>query len=264
MRWENLLFAHWPVDVSELGPLIPSALAIDTFDGQAWIGIVPFHLTIRYRHMPWSLCFPEVNVRTYVKRAPRRRHESLLSATADFRSEQEGEAQRGVWFLSLDAHSRMAVAVARRLYALPYHLARMRMQSDGTASSPKITFSSQRSSAKAALDVEYCPIGEALEPQPGTLEHWLTERYSLFASSATLDHLSPRQINEHTDREEMGSRHGRVAFGQIDHRPWQLQPAKANFAVNTMLAPLGISTPSVPPLLHYSRNTEALAWKLHW
>src|SRR5262245_28486276 len=187
MTWRDLLFAHWPIDARELRPLISEGLEIDTFEGQAWIGIVPFYLTIRYRWMPLALSFPEVNVRTYVRR---------------------GE-QAGVWFLSLDAHSRLAVKVARRQYALPYHLARMRMRSEETAGGPRISLTSQRrfeSRASASLDIAYRPIGEAFCPQPGTLEYWLTERYSLFAARPD----------------------GRVALGEIDHPPWQLQPAEAD------------------------------------
>src|SRR5262245_32288757 len=180
MTWRDLLFAHWPIDARELRPLISEGLEIDTFEGQAWIGIVPFYLTIRYRWMPLALSFPEVNVRTYVRC---------------------GE-KSGVWFLSLDAHSRLAVAVARKQYALPYHAARMTMRCKEMASGPRISFASQRrsgSSASASLDMAYRAIGEAFCPRRGTLEHWLTERYSLFAA--------------HPD--------GRIAFGEIDHRPWQ-------------------------------------------
>jgi uncharacterized protein YqjF (DUF2071 family) len=218
MRWRNLLFAHWPIDVAELRPLIPKALEIDTFDGQAWIGIVPFHLTIRYRWMPWSLSFPEVNVRTYVKRG----------------------GKSAVWFLSLDAHSRLAVTMARRQYVLPYHLARMRMRSEGDV---RVLFASQRrseSNISASLDMVYRPIGKAFEPHAGTLEYWLTERYSLFASRPN----------------------GHLAFGQIDHRPWRLQPAEADFTANTMFKPLRIATPSTTPLLHFSRSIDAVAWRL--
>jgi uncharacterized protein YqjF (DUF2071 family) len=223
MQWRNLLFAHWPIEADELRSLIPPSLEIDTFEGQAWIGIVTFYLTIRYRWMPWSLSFPEVNVRTYVRRGER----------------------NAVWFLSLDAHSRLAVAMARRQYALPYHLARMQMRSEETPSGVQVSFKSQRRAKKlgsASLDMEYQPIGGASYPRPGTLEHWLSDRYRLFAA-----------------RED-----GCVAYGEIDHRPWRLQPAEATFAVNTMLEPLGISTPSSPPLLHFSRSINALAWKLRW
>ncbi len=105
MCWRNLLLAHWPVRAHVLRPLIPAPLEIETFDGWAWIGIVPFHLTIRYRFMPFGLSFPEVNVRTYVRCGN----------------------ESGVWFLSLDADSRLAVAVARHQYALPYHRGDIRM-----------------------------------------------------------------------------------------------------------------------------------------
>jgi len=222
MRWQNLLFAHWPIEIGALRPLIPEALAIDTFDGQAWIGIVPFRLTIRYRCMPWSLSFPEVNVRTYVKRG----------------------RQSGVWFLSLDAHSRLAVAVARRQYALPYHLALMRMRADGD-NCQAISFKSHRRGVDcpdAALELQYRPLGKSLHPRPGTLEHWLTERYSLFA------------VGEG----------GRIAYGQIDHRPWRLRRAEAKFDINTMFRPLGIATPVDQPLLHFSRRIDAVAWRLRY
>jgi len=221
MRWQNLLFAHWPVGVAELRPLIPEGLEIDTFEGQAWIGVVPFYLTIRYRWMPLAMSFPEVNARTYVKRG----------------------GKSAVWFLSLDAHSRLAVAVARQQYALPYHAARMRMRAEETPNGPRISFTSQRRSpgiACASLEMQYRPFGQPFEPHPGTLEHWLTERYSLFAARPD----------------------GRLAYGEIDHRPWRLQPAVADFSVNTMLAPLGILEPSGPPLVHFSHSIDAVAWRL--
>jgi uncharacterized protein YqjF (DUF2071 family) len=222
MRWRNLLFAHWPVEIAEVRRLIPEKLEIDTFEGQAWIGIVPFYLTIRYRWMPLALSFPEVNVRTYVKR----------------------DGKDGVWFLSLDAHSRLAVSAARRQYALPYYLARMRMRSNVSGDDARISLSSRRRSdeATAELKMEYGPIDKAFIPQPGTLEHWLTERYSLFA-------VRPD---------------GRLAYGEIDHRPWKLQRAEADVMVNTMLEPLGIIAPMQPPLLHFSRSIDAVAWKLCW
>ena len=108
MRWQNLLFAHWPIEPEEIRPLLPPELEIDTFDGSAWIGIVPFHLTIRLNWMPFALEFPEVNVRTYTTH----------------------RGKSGVWFLSLDASSRLAVTTARLRYCLPYHTAKMELQVD--------------------------------------------------------------------------------------------------------------------------------------
>ena len=100
MNWHDLLFAHYPVRAETLRPLIPPALEIDTFDGWAWIGIVPFRMTgVRPRYVPALECtsaFPELNVRTYVKTADR----------------------SGVWFFSLDASNRLAHDL-RRLHESP-------------------------------------------------------------------------------------------------------------------------------------------------
>src|SRR5262245_28854026 len=103
MRWHDLLFLHWPVCPATLRPLIPRALEIDTFDGRAWLGVVPFRMSgVRPRYFPalgHSAAFPEINVRTYVQTPGR----------------------TGVWFFSLDAASWLAVRVARACYGLPYY-----------------------------------------------------------------------------------------------------------------------------------------------
>jgi hypothetical protein len=223
MTWRNLLFAHWAVRPEALRPLVPNGLEIDTFDSQAWIGIVPFHLTIRYRWMPFNMSFPEVNVRTYVRRG----------------------RQSGVLFLSLDAHSRLAVAVARKQYALPYHTAKINMRSDKTAAAQRIHFQSSRRSmwpSDVTLDVKYSPQSECFRASSEMLENWLTERYCLFTAN----------------------KHGRIGKAEIDHQPWQLQNAAATFATNTMLQPLGLKQPTEPPLLHFSRQVMCNAWSLRW
>src|SRR5579863_4679716 len=105
--WHELLFAHWPIEPNVLRPLIPSALPLDTFDGQCWVGIVPFHMSnVHPRGLPsvYGLSqFPELNVRTYVMLHDR----------------------PGVYFFSLDAANPVAVAIARALFHLPYFTARM-------------------------------------------------------------------------------------------------------------------------------------------
>ena len=104
--WHDLLFAHWQVDAIVLGSLLPSQLQIDTFEGSAWLAIVPFRMTgVRLRGtpaLPWLSVFPELNVRTYV--------------TCD--------GQPGVWFFSLDAGNPLAVTIARAWFHLPYFRAR--------------------------------------------------------------------------------------------------------------------------------------------
>ena len=111
--WHDLLFAHWRVDVSELRRAVPAAFELDLFDHEAWLGIVPFHMTnVGLRAtptVPWISAFPELNVRTYVRVADR----------------------PGVYFFSLDAARRLAVAAARALLNLPYFTADMRLERRG-------------------------------------------------------------------------------------------------------------------------------------
>jgi uncharacterized protein YqjF (DUF2071 family) len=219
--WVDLLFAHWPVPTNALRPKVPAAVPIDTFGGSAWIGITPFEVIgARPRGLPplpWLSRFPELNVRTY--------------ATVDGRP--------GIWFLSLDAARRAAVLGARRTYRLPYHHARMSVsRHDGTVAYRSESESPQR--PRAALDATYRPTGPAANPAPGTLEHFLTERYTLYALDA---------------------RH-RLHSADIHHAPWPLQPAAAEFRENTMTAPYGLRLPPVRPLLHFAARQDVVVWPL--
>ena len=127
-HWGKLLFMHWPIDEKLLRPLIPAQLAIDSFDGSAWIGVVPFTMWgIRASFLPpipGTSAFHELNVRTYV----------TLNGIP------------GVWFFSLDAANRLAVWAARKFYNLPYFNAQMSLdQTDKT-----IHYSSTRQDARGA------------------------------------------------------------------------------------------------------------------
>ncbi len=156
--WCDLLFAHWPVPEQALRRLVPEPLAIDTFDGTAWLGVTPFEVSnLRLRGtppVPVLSRFPELNVRTYTS----------------------FEGKPGIWFFSLDAGSAAAVAGARRAYRLPYFRADMAVERTSTA----IHYRSARRRSDARLDVEYCAGGAPGRPEAGTLEHWLTERYCLY------------------------------------------------------------------------------------
>ena len=159
--WHDLLFAHWPVDAGMLRERVPSGFEIDTFDGQAWVAVVPFHMTnVAPRGvpaLPWVSAFPELNVRTYVR----------------------FNGRPGVWFFSLDASNPVAVGVARTLVHLPYFTAAMTVeQKEGW-----ISYRSHRKSANAPtaeFNARYRPLGPVSAPREGTLEYFLTERYCLF------------------------------------------------------------------------------------
>jgi uncharacterized protein YqjF (DUF2071 family) len=217
--WSALLFAHWPVPTAQLRAMLPPDLALDTYDGEAWVGIVPFHLRrLAPRGAPdrLGLSFLELNVRTYVTLGDK----------------------PGVWFFSLDAASLPAVIGARATFHLPYFWAGMRLWDDAGW----ISYASRRRHPRAPAAEfvgRYRPVGPVSMAVTGSLEHWLTARYCLYAAN----------------------RAGRIFRGEIDHPPWPLQAAEAEISVNTMAAPSGIVLTG-PPLLHFSRNLEVATWPL--
>jgi uncharacterized protein YqjF (DUF2071 family) len=216
--WERLLFAHWPVDPAALRRLMPGEIPLDTYGGSAWLGVTPFHLrALRLRGLPplpVGSRFPELNVRTY--------------ATLGGRP--------GIHFFSLDAGSRLAVAAARRAYRLPYFHARMSIEQRAA----EVAYRSRRvdrDGPAAELSIAYRPRGEAFIAPPGSLEHFLTERYCLY----TLDERR------------------RVLRGEIHHRPWPLQPAEARVDRNTMAEPLGLELDGAP-LVHFAARQDVVIW----
>ncbi|KAB8144490.1 DUF2071 domain-containing protein [Chloroflexia bacterium SDU3-3] len=219
MQWHSLLFAHWPVPAASLRALLPPGLELETYGGEAWLGVVPFQMRgTRPRYgpaVPGVSAFPELNVRTYV--------------TAG--------GKPGVWFFSLDAASPLAVEGARAVFHLPYFHARMACDDLGGT----ILYRSRRAhpgAAPAELHAHYRPAGPVYRSTPGSLEHWLTERYCLYAAD----------------------RRGHLWRGEIHHEPWPLQPATAELALNRMADQIGVTLPPQPPLLHFVRRLDVVGW----
>ena len=217
--WNDLLFAHWRVSAAPLRERLPAGLALDTWEGDAWLGITPFVLSgLRLRGtppLPVVSSFPELNVRTYVSHGGR----------------------PGIWFLSLDAASSAAVEVARRAYRLPYHRARITVE----RAAEWIRFAAARSQPAGrphVFEARYRPTGPVAEPRAGTLEHFLSERYCLYATED-----------------------GHLARADIHHAPWRLRPAEAEIELNTM-APDWLELPSGEPLLHFAARQDVLVWPL--
>jgi uncharacterized protein YqjF (DUF2071 family) len=163
-QWRHLLFVHWEVPVALLRPLVPAALAIDTFEGRAFVGLVPFTMQgIRLAYMPpipGTTAFHETNIRTYVHR--------------------EGK-DPGVWFFSLDAASSLAVRVARAFYHLPYFRAAM----DLRVQNATIDYTTERlwpAPTPAGLTMRWTTGDRLPDAAPGSLEHFLAERYVLYAA----------------------------------------------------------------------------------
>jgi hypothetical protein len=218
--WNDLLFAHWPVARDRLRELVPADLELDLFEREAWLTITPFRLSDLSPRgvpaLPWVSSFDEINVRTYVvyKGIP------------------------GIYFFSLDANSTVAVGGATTLFHLPYFLADIEVKDDRG----RLAYRSRRlADVTAEFQGEYAPAGSLFEPQRGTLEYFLTERYCLYT------HDSARNAY-------------RV---EIQHRPWQLQTAEAQIAINTMADAAGARLPSMAPVLHFARRQDVLTWRPH-
>ena len=243
-NWGKLLFMHWPIDAELLRPLIPSQLAIDTFDGSAWIGEIPFTMWgIRASFLPpipGTSAFHELNVRAYVH----------LNGVP------------GVWFFSLDAANSLAVWGARTFYHLSYFNADMSLTQQGNT----IEYLSRRRDAltygeffaaeaaevpgaanaerfrnypRAELNASWT-IGEPLpQSTPGSIEFFLTERYCLYSLHRN-----------------------RLYRSRIFHGPWPLRKATLNARQSTMIESLGIAEPQEEPLLHYAEAIAVDIWPL--
>lgn len=217
-RWRSLLFLHWPVPADVLRALVPPSLTIDAHDGVAYVGVVPFAME-RVRP-PWAperaaFRFLEANVRTYVHVAGR---------------------DPGVYFFSLDAASRVAVAIVPHRWGLPYYHAGMRMARRGDI----VEYESRRlADPRAYLRVRW-EIGADLGPSPpGTLGHFLLERYLL---------LVPQ--------------HGRLWRGQVHHPAYAARSARVFDLDEGLLAAGGLPPPMGEPLVHDAPGVDGEVFPL--
>ena len=214
--WHELTFLHWRVPPAALRPLVPAELELDTFEGDAFVGLVPFTMTgVRpWWAPPWpgTNDFHETNVRTYV---------------------HHRGAGPGVWFFSLDAASLPAVVAARTLWRLPYHHARMTLEK----AEGEVRYASERKRPgplPGTCRVTCRPLGAPEAARPGTLEHFLAERYLLYARA----------------------RGGGLLRGAVHHAPYPLQRAEVTECDETLLAAAGIARPAGPPLAHYASSVS--------
>jgi hypothetical protein len=219
--WRDLLWLHWSWEPAALQERLPAGLHVDTHDGRAWVGLVPFRMTgVRFRGLPALpvlSSFAEMNVRTCV---------------------HDERGTPGVWFFSLDAESALAVRVARRLYRLPYHHARMdlRWDVDGFLEYG----SRRRDRAAPAAWFRYRGAGPRRRAEPGTIEFFLVERYVLFAAHR-----------------------GRLYHGRVHHDPYELQPAECTQWSDSPLALTGLDPPRrQPDSALFSAGVDVRVWRL--
>lgn len=216
-RWRKLLFAHWPVPLELVRPLVPSALELDLFDGVLYVGVVPFVMEgVRPSWLPRvaSFDFLETNVRTYVT--------------------HRGEP--GVYFLSLEAESVLACLAARATFGLPYYWASMHRHEQGGVA----WYETERHLGGPARSTFRYRVGEDLGISvPGTLQHFLIERYYLFVE-----------------------RQSAILRGQVHHVPYPVRAAEVLSFDEGLMERAGLPKPSAPPLAHYSEGVDVEVFNL--
>ncbi len=229
--WRKLLFVHWRVPAADIAKLLPQELTVDTFDGDAWVGLVPFTMHgIRPRWapaIPGISNFHETNVRTYV---------------------HCNGAKPGVWFFSLDATQSLAVRIARWKWHLPYFRSSLGLSREGDLvryqgtrhwpepSNASYTLDAKVDSALASLPGE---IEDGLAV-PGSLTHFLAERYYLYSQA----------------------KNGSIYRGQVSHAPYQLQEAQLEHLCESLLATAGIEATNAPANVLYSEGVDTKIYPL--
>jgi len=208
--WKKLTFLHWRIAAEKLQPLVPAGLTIEQFDGSAWLGLVPFSME---RVRPWWFCavpgvswFLETNIRTYVV-------------------DQRGV--RGVWFFSLDANNQLAVSVARGFWHLPYKMAHLSLNSStDSADQMRVNYAGHRIDSPAAdyeVSVDVSLASSATTATPETLDHFLLERYILFAQHSS----------------------GRFMTGEVHHDPYRIRVVNSFSVTQSLTAAMGCALESV-------------------
>lgn len=217
--WYDFLFLHWEVDPAQMRELVPKALPLDLWEGKCYVGVIPFRMeNVRPRggfNVPGVSSFLELNVRTYVRIGDR----------------------TGVYFLSLEANQKAAVEVARAWFDLPYMHAKMSHEEREDT----VHYHSSRTDRRgnpAVYRGTHRPHGEPFTAQPGTLEHWLCERYALF----TVDRKG-------------------TWMGDVHHAPWQLRQAEIDIETQTLLDSHGLTVNQTQPdHVMWSSGVDSVVW----
>ena len=209
-RWCELAYFHWRYEPEEVQALLPPGVTVDTFDGDAWVGLIPFEMRDvavgPTPPVPWLGTFIEINVRTYVV---------------------DPQGRRAVWFFSLDVPRAAIVAVARSVFALPYCWAAAEHVTDGPRHEYRLRRRwpqpSNRSGDRPSADIRFT-VGEPIPPdEEGRLDHFLSARWALL-----------------TTRRE------RLLYGRVEHQRWPLCRVTEHSIDQTVVEAAGLSTPTGP------------------
>lgn len=213
--WAELAFLHHRANYALLSKRIPKGLQLERFDGDAWISIVPFRMfdvaPRLWPSVPPMRSFPELNVRTYVT---------------------DGE-KPGVWFFSLDADCMPIVLGGRMLYGLPYYRSRMSIEPTGTG----YRYRSSRRSCDVCFEADYTGAGDTFIASPGSMDHWLAERYCLYSE-----------------------RRGRLMRVNVHHPPWPLQRAHVEVRRNDLFRAASLEVRDTAPVCHFSTGVAVVSY----
>lgn len=226
----DVLFAHWPLDPEPVEAVLPDGLAVDTFDGSAWVSALALEnrsISPGSLRLPAALerGFPQLNFRTYVTH----------------------DGDDGVYFLSLDTGLRAAARAGGDVFGLPFDHARMRLSRRGD----RITFRSHRdgeTTPPAVFQARYRPEGERYRAEPGTLAEFCVEHFRYFLPAAEAGGAAALRA--------VGADGTGTFVGRIDRDPWELRPVTATIRENTLFEAAGLPTPETEPVFHYSPGFE--------
>ncbi|MEM8926366.1 MAG: DUF2071 domain-containing protein [Actinomycetota bacterium] len=214
MQWQELTMLHWRYPAEEVQTLLPDGLTIETFDGSAWIGLVPFQMRVDVPGLPTMariLHFPETNVRTYT---------------------YGPSGKPGVYFFSLEASSLAAVLTARLSYQVPYLWAEMSIDRTEVNDRVRYRYESTRRwpGPKGAYSLVEVEVGDPFAPgEASPLDNFLTSRWALYGD------LGPW-----------------LTYATMFHEPWPLYHAEVLGWEDELVAAAGLTQPTGPPIVHYS------------
>jgi uncharacterized protein YqjF (DUF2071 family) len=223
-RWNDTLFAHWPISASDAARLLPAGLQPDIFQNSAWLTVIPHRMDrIKVRGIP-----PIPGARGFLK----------LCVRLCVREEHRNDP--GVYFLSSETSNLLAVCAARIFRGQPYHWAEMRLEQ---RTEREFEFYSRRMIASPAVvfKARYRGLGPSrrlLENRPGSLEYFLNERHTMYALS----------------------RAGQTVRAGLHAVVSPLEDAEAQIEQNDLPAALGIPFGDSEPVLHYARRMAVYVW----
>lgn len=235
-RWDHLTFLHWRYDPDLVQALLPPGLEVHTFDGSAWVGLVPFLMQVRAGAgpaVPWLSNFCETNVRTYARAA---------------------DGTVGVWFLSLDAARLAPVLTARSCYRLPYFWSAMHLEQVGDV----VTYRSHRRwpGPRGASTHVSVRVGAAYQPDELTqLDHYLTARWRLYSPGGIGRVVTPTSLRPGPMPVVP------IRSGLADHAPWPLHRAELLDLHDDLVVAGALPRPDGDPIVHHSPGVEV---KIGW